>query len=395
MVSQTRQITLPRLHDGQREAALSKARFRLLACGRRWGKTKFCAHEAIRAMLEQKRVWHIAPTYSIGLIGFRDMAMMARQIPGVQIKVSAKTLTYGTRGFVQVKSADYPNNLRGEGLDLMILDEAAFMAENTWVAILRPALMDRLGRALLASSPNGKNWFYRAFQSPEFESWQWPSWTSPFLAPGEIDTMRATYPKAQFAQEVAAEFVDFQGRVFPLPRVAPPVEARGAAVGDCVFGVAIGRSPAASAVAIAPVGEPRVWCVKRTQIDYAQQCDWLRALIEEWKPAVVVFDQQAVGAPMREMLQHTARRSIPRASTQRSAVELIDPLIDAMENDDYLFPDQPEVVNQFETYTCTRSPLGNYTFGAEDGLTDDAVTAILFARWAQWHGAQDMRAFRI
>jgi len=398
MVRQRRRITLPHLHSGQEEAARSKARFRLLACGRRWGKTKLCAHEALRAMLEQKRVWHVAPTYAIGLIGFRDMVMMARQIPGVKIKVGAKTMSYGPRGFIAVKSADYPNNLRGEGLDLMILDEAAFMPEETWVTILRPALMDRRGRALLASSPNGKNWFYNTFKSDLFESWQWPSWTNPFLAPGEIDTMRATYPKAQFAQEVAAEFVDFQGRVFPLPKVLPaiisppsppPPSARG-----CVFGISIGRSPTATAVAIAPLGRERVWYVERTQMDYARQPAWIVGLIKKWKPSLVIYEDK-VGSPTGNTLQRAAPWVLPYTATQETTVELIDSLIYSMEKDSYALPDQEAVVNQFDLYTCKRTPQGAYTFGAQDGLTDDAVTAILLARWAQRLGDQDMKAYRI
>jgi len=395
MATRLRHITLPRLHPGQLEAARSAARFRLLACGRRWGKTKLCAHEAVKGMLEQKRVWHVAPTYSIGAIGFRDMVMMGRQVPGVRIQMGAKTLAYGARGSIEIKSADYPNNLRGEGLDLLILDEAAFMPENTWVTILRPALMDKQGRALLASSPNGKNWFYNAYKSDLFESWQRPSWTSPFLSPEEIETMRATLTKAQFAQEVAAEFVDFQGRVFPIPRVLPPITSRKEAVGKCVFGIAIGRSPSASAVAIAPVGGHRVWCVNQTQMDYAQQMDWLASMIAEWQPSVVVLEEKAVGAPMRDMVQRVSRRLVPYTATQRSTVELIDSLINSMEKDSYALPDQPAVVNQFETYTCTRTPLGAYTFGPPDGLTDDAVCATLMVRWAQWLEGQNMRAFRI
>ncbi len=346
-------------------------------------------------MVEGKRVWHVAPTYSIGLIGFRDMVMMGRQIPGVRIQTGSKTLSYGAHGSIAVKSADYPNNLRGEGLDLLILDEAAFMPEETWITILRPALMDKRGRALLASSPNGKNWFYNAYKSNLFESWQWPSWTSPFLAPGEIDIMRATYPKAQFAQEVAADFVDFQGKVFPVPEVLPVITSRKAVAGKCVFGIAVGRSPDATAVAIAPEGCPWVWCVKQTQMDYAQQLKWLEALVKEWSPSVVVITDKPIGAPIREMLLRAPTQLVLHKATTETTVELIDALIDGMEKDKYALPDQEAVLNQFETYTCSRSPMGAYAFGAPPGMPEDAVSAVLLVHWAQELASQCIKAYRI
>ncbi len=392
-----RTITLPRLHTRQMEAARSTARFRLLACGRRWGKTKLCAHEALREMLEDKRVWHVAPTYSIGLIGFRDMVLMGRQIPGVRIQMGAKTLSFGAHGSIAVKSADYPNNLRGEGIDLLILDEAAFMPEQTWITILRPSLMDKSGRALLASSPNGKNWFYNAFKSELFESWQWPSWTNPFLPSGEIDIMRATYPKAQFAQEVAADFVDFQGRVFPAPQVLPTITSRRAAKGACVFGIAIGRSPDATAVAIAPEGEERVWCVQQTHMDYSQQEAWLEKLVREWEPSLVVLQAAGEDTPVFRMLLREAKSFFPDAPspTATATAERIDALIGGMEKDKYALPNQASVINQFETYTCNRTPSGVYTFGAPTGMPEDAVAAVLLVYWAQQMAGRTMKAFRI
>ena len=53
-----------------------RVRFRLVVCGRRWGKTYFAAVEAIETAVKGGRVWWVAPTHSVGLEGFR----MAREL---------------------------------------------------------------------------------------------------------------------------------------------------------------------------------------------------------------------------------------------------------------------------------------------------------------------------
>ena len=58
-------------HAGQRPIRESDARFRIIACGRRWGKTELAAYEAADRLGEPETlVWWVAPTYDIADIGF-------------------------------------------------------------------------------------------------------------------------------------------------------------------------------------------------------------------------------------------------------------------------------------------------------------------------------------
>jgi hypothetical protein len=55
-------------HAGQLAVHRSTARFRVVACGVRWGKTFAAAMEAIAAALEPKESaigWVVAPTYDL------------------------------------------------------------------------------------------------------------------------------------------------------------------------------------------------------------------------------------------------------------------------------------------------------------------------------------------
>ena len=125
---------------------------------------------------------------------------------------------------IECRSEENPDQLIGEGLDLIICAEAARLKHRTWDQYLRPALADRRGDALLTSTPRGFNWFYDFYnrgqeghpeQEPGWESWQVPSRENPLLGAEEIDEARRTSTPEAFAQEWEAKFISYGGLVFP------------------------------------------------------------------------------------------------------------------------------------------------------------------------------------
>lgn len=212
-------IQLPPLHRGQLPVANSLARFRVVCAGRRWGKTRLGVLECLRVALAGGRAWWVAPTYAIGGIGWRVLTGLTRQIPGTVIREGDRTVRYGA-GAVVVKSSDSPDGLRGEGLDLVVVDEAAHTIrwEQVWAQVLRPALSDRQGRALFISTPHGFNHFYELYQEAqrggEWAAWQQPTSASPFIDPAEIEAARQLLPALVFRQEYGAEFVQLAGALF-------------------------------------------------------------------------------------------------------------------------------------------------------------------------------------
>jgi len=145
------------------------------------------------------------------------MKELARQISVALIKEGEKMIEFPGGGFEQVKSADNPDSLRGEGLDLVVIDEAAHMKkfDDVWSMALRPALSDREGRALFISTPRGHNHYWEMFQNAkgleEWGSWQFPTSDNPYIRPEEIEAAREGMPSLVFRQEYGAEFVQLAG----------------------------------------------------------------------------------------------------------------------------------------------------------------------------------------
>jgi predicted phage terminase large subunit-like protein len=211
------QVTMPPLHRGQRAIADDPSRFKVVACGRRYGKTRLGVSLCLAHALQNRAAWWIAPSYKIADVGWRLLTNLAVQIPGVGVKQGERRIEIG-RGWVQVRSADGEGGLRGEGLDFIVSDETAHIAhfDDIWQQELRPALSDRKGGAMFISTPKGYNHFWEMFNKVEqgWRSFQHPSWDNPYLDPAEIEAAKRELPALVFRQEYGAEFVQLAGALF-------------------------------------------------------------------------------------------------------------------------------------------------------------------------------------
>lgn len=195
-----------RLHDAQLDIHESAARYKVVAAGRRFGKSHLAAVELILKGLEEtnhagynvldKEVYYIAPTFEqakkIMWPKLKDLAKLKSEggvIESTVENTAVMTLVNGRR--ISIKGADRPDSLRGVGLSYCVLDEYAFMKEGVWSLIIRPTLTDVEGEALFIGTPEGKNhfydmWIYAAKHTPLWQSWQFESLKNPVLNPAEI-----------------------------------------------------------------------------------------------------------------------------------------------------------------------------------------------------------------
>jgi predicted phage terminase large subunit-like protein len=316
-------VTLPPLHSGQQAVADSPARFKVLAAGRRWGKTVLGVALCLEEALLGGRTWWVSKSYKTAAEGWREVKWLATQIPGSDVHEGDKILRLPGGGSMEVRSADEPGSLRGAGLDGLVLDEAAHCREEAWTHELRPALSDRKGWALFISTPNGKNWFHalweRAPRLRTWDSWQYPSWTNPALDSDEIDQARAELSADIFAQEYGAQFLDL-ALVRPFRRdwlveweTCPPKDQLYSVIG---VDPAISKKDTADQTAIVVVGQP-VRGLDRTQayVLEAEAGHWspyettnrILALTQAWKPRLIRIEDVAWQRALKDIVEREAQ----------------------------------------------------------------------------------------
>jgi hypothetical protein len=177
--------------------------------------------------------WIVGPTYTLGEKEFRVVYrdLVTKLGLGSKIKVSYNVKQGDMRiqlpwdTVLEVKSADRKDSLVGEGLDGVIMSEAALHSKDTWEMFVEPALTDKRGWAMFPTTPRGFNWIHGMYmlgQQPDLnwvESWQLPSWTNPIVFPEgredpEIKRIEQNVSEYHFKQEYGAEFTAFEGKIY-------------------------------------------------------------------------------------------------------------------------------------------------------------------------------------
>jgi len=392
------EIVLPRLHSGgQREVAHSDARFKVLACGRRWGKTRLGSALAIQTALSGKRAWWVAPSYKMAAVGWRGIRQLAQQVPGAIVYKVDRIAIMPGGGWAQVRSADDPQSLRGEGLDLVIIDECAFTKEAAWVEALRPSLSDRKGGALFISTPKGRNWFWRAYQrgleGGEWASWTFPTSANPFIAGDEIEAARENLPERIFNQEFLAQFIEDAGSIFRGVMAAATEREQDTPIKDhkYVFGVDWGKHNDYTCISVIDMSMRKMVAMDRfNQIDYVTQVGRLKALYERFTPILMVVERNSMGEPLVEQLQREGMPVRPFTTTNASKAQAIDALALAFERRELAILNDQTLIGELQAYEATRLPSGMLRYSAPEGMHDDTVMALALA----WYGIVGVPRYR-
>lgn len=204
----------------QEEILFSDARFKALVIGRRAGKTTLSGIMAIDGhgptdghfpgLVHGAKIWFVAPTYKLAGKFWRE-AKDALKGAWVEKDEVERRIVIPGGGELTVWSGDDPDSVRGDGPDGVIVDEAARCHQDLWRSSLRPALTDRSGWAVFASTPKGANWFKGLFDAvpdrPGWARWQLPSSVNPIITTAELEETRLDMPPLLFAQEHLAEFI--------------------------------------------------------------------------------------------------------------------------------------------------------------------------------------------
>ncbi len=210
-----------RMSKPQSRVFASPARFRALNAGRRFGKTHLAALELMASAVNRKGSinWYVAPTYrQAEQIAWAKLKAM---IPAAYIAAkneSDLSITLRNRSTIALRGADNPDSLRGPGLDFVVLDEAAFQKHEAWAEVIRPALSDRLGRALFISTPCGYNWFYDLYCAAkgrdDWAAFQFTTLDGGNVPNSEVEVARSELDERTFRQEYEASFEALTGRVY-------------------------------------------------------------------------------------------------------------------------------------------------------------------------------------
>lgn len=213
------------LTPSQNTIAADTHRFRVVDCGRRFGKTTLAVEEIKgKALVKPVRICYIAPTYQQA----RDIAWetlkaelrsIITQINESRLELKVKTID-GGESLIILRGWEAIETLRGQKFDFIVIDEIASMRnfQSMWQEVVRPTLTDVKGDALFISTPKGFNHFYELFnkesEDSDYKSFHFTTYDNPHIPPEEIDKAKEELTEDRFAQEYLADFRKTEGLVY-------------------------------------------------------------------------------------------------------------------------------------------------------------------------------------
>ena len=378
-----------RPHPGQQPFHDSKARFRILAAGRRFGKTQAACYEAVQKAIVQPGaiVWIVAPIFGQAMISWR---MIRAFLPLSLVKdfhLTEKYIELKNGSTIWIKSGDHPDNLRGEGLDFLVIDEAAMIQEAVWQEALRPALSDKQGRAVLISTPKSHNWFFDLWtrgQDPEFtdyESWRLPTSANPYILQEEIEEAKRTLPELVFRQEFSAEFLDDIGAVFRGIQKCIKGALHDPIPGESyIMGVDLAKYSDFTVLTVMNRAGDLVAFDRFNQIDWTFQKQRITILAEKYR-AKIIIDSTGVGDPIFEDLKRAGLSIEGYKFTNESKKHLIEGLSIAIEQEKIRFPDIPELIHELRIFGYSVTASGTVTYSSPGSYHDDCVVSLSLANY--------------
>jgi phage terminase large subunit-like protein len=398
-------IRLPYPHNGQQKVRNDAKRFNWLSAGRRWRKTTLVMAIAVENAAAGKSIIWGAPTYDQVRIGFKETHRAANSV--ASFNQSRMEVSFPSGGVIYYRSLDDPDNVRGYTADGVVIDESADVAEDAWVAVLRPMLMDTGGWAWSVGTPKGRNWFWREHQKAKDDqnsaSWQVPTlgvkisekglerephpYENPEVDFDEITNLYKSMPEIIFRQEILAEFIDDQGGVFRRVQEAAILTPQEPQAGrQYVAGVDVASSIDFTVVSVLDVeSKEMVYLDRFNRVDYPVLIDRLESVYHRYHLTSMVVESNSIGRPVIDELVARGLNIVPFTTTSATKQAIIQNLQSAFENGQILVLDEPVLVGELLSFESKRNASGSFSYSAPPGMHDDCVMSLAIA----WDGIRE------
>lgn len=386
------------LHSAQDRVLSEARRFNALAAGRRWGKSVLAELLMTETAGEGRgRVGYFAPTYKLLAETWRDMDADLGPIL-TERSLTERRMKLATGGVVEMWTLEDMDAGRSRRYNRVVIDEAGLVPHlgETWERAIRPTLADLEGDAWFLGTPKGRNFFWQAYQRGQdplhgdWQSWQFPTSSNPWIKPAEVEAMRASMTERSFRQEVLAEFLEDGGGVFRFVRESATATAQATAVAGHAYSIGVdwGRSGDFTAFAVIDATEGALVHLDRfTGVEYALQRMRLRALWERFGRPTILAEHNSMGGPIVEELRREGLPVHPFVTSNQSKAQVVDALALAFEQRALRIIPDPVLVGELEAFEATRLPSGMLRYAAPENQHDDAVVAACLAWWAA-HGGR-------
>lgn len=388
------------------EACLDESIFFVVAIiGRQFGKTTIAENLAIYWSLNQpdQVVYWVSPTDSQAQKVYKEIVNAIIESGCIKSKKMPKgdteiVFTNGSK--ILFRSAASEDSLRGQSVDYMIMDEAAFIKKDTVETILLPMLNVRGKKCLFISTPKGKNFLYEYFLNGQkldrWKSLRYSTYDSPFANEDLINMFRETLAPKLFQQEVEAEFVDSSSIFNNISDVMCLEPINEPQPDERYFaGIDIGFINDASVLAIVNKDGHLVKYYRWENIEAPELMNEIVEINKKWKFIKVLIESNNQGLTIFQDLKRRMSNIEEFSTNSKTKPEIINRLIHLFNTKEIKLVIDEYLRIELEAFIFKQNINGNIKFMAESGFHDDCVMAFAIARWCYENKNYGKNVFRI
>ena len=365
-------INIPELHPNQQQILDCPARFRVVMCGRRFGKSELAQLEIIFEAMKGNAVAYITPTYQLAKTFFNKLV---KTIPFENNK-SDLTINFPNEGSVMFFTGERLDSLRGRKFHLVVIDEASFIPnlEDGWLNSIRPTLTDYKGRALFLSTPKGKNYFYSLFMKggEDWQSFKFTTYDNPYIDKDEIDDARRQLPLPVFEQEYMANAMENAANPFGSQHIDSCIKPT-STLKPSYYGIDLAKSHDWTVI-IGLDKDGNVSHFDRFQKDWKQTKETILTLD---RSIPVMIDSTGVGDAITEDLQKSFNAMTGFKYTSSSKQQLMELLVSKIHKREVGFP-KGVITDELGIFEYQFTSTG-VRYNAPTGFHDDCVNALALA----------------
>lgn len=356
-------------------------------CGRQIGKTLLAINQCFLWALRNshKKIFWVSPTAA-------QVQKVYKQMYKPLLSTGLMKSHKGTQGdteivlfndsVIQFRSAASGDNLRGDSVNYMILDEAAFIKEEIFEEILLPMLNVAGEKCLVISTPKGRNWVYyhylRGFQDSLYKSFRVRSYDNPYANKVLIENARKKSNEIYFKQEYEGEFVD-NAAIFENVLELAKLEQKKPYKGKFFIGIDIALKYDWTVLTILNENKEMVAIYRWQKITATELQDNIVDVLNNWKPVSTFIESNNQGQPIIDNIK-LKYKSIEGFNTSASSkADIINNLIWHFSNKAIKIINNEFLINELSAFEMQIGDGGKVKFGAPSGFHDDCVMSLAIA----------------
>jgi phage FluMu gp28-like protein len=333
---------------------------------------------------EKTKIGYICPTNKLCKLFFKELSASLEPFILNANKTDLR-IDFISGSYIQFLSAESEDAIRGFQFHYVILDECAFMKDDTYNLIIRPTFLIKGRKVVFCSTPNGaKGFFHQACQlgynnEKGYRVRKVTIYDNPFVSNEEIESIKKTVPQRVFMQEYLAHFLEGSGAVFR--NISSCVIDKPELNGIYYAAIDWAKTTDYTVVTIINSLGQVVYTKRMNGLEYTQQVKIIVDILNQWKPQTTLSEENNIGTVVNEMLRKVYKGKLKCVNLDNSLKrEIIEDLVVAFEQQKIGISNDEVVIRELEAFTVAYTPSSKtVSYSAPSGLHDDCVISLAYA----------------